>query len=317
MNTKKISVLVCESIAPEGLAILKNHPDFYVDVCLDLSKDELRQKIVDYDCLLVRSQTQVDHLVISWGKRLKLIGRAGVGIDNIDIASAKEYNIAVINTPQGNSITTAELAFGLIISLARKIPFAHNHLQQSKWQRSKFNGIELYGKTLGILGLGNVGRQLALRASAFGMKTIAYDPIIDSSLFADVNALYVTLDQLFFEADFLSLHCQLTPDTTRIINEKNIRKMKPEAMLINTARGELIDEQALLSALNNDHISGAALDVFSAEPPIKNPLIAHPKIIATPHIGASTKEAQKRVAMLLAEQSVGFFYGNKNISRVV
>lgn len=318
MSAKKISVLVSEPMAPEGLAILNDHPNFVIDVCLDLSPRDLLQKIENYECLLVRSQTLVDENVISAGKKLQLIGRAGVGIDNIDIASAKANNIAVINTPSGNSISTAELAFGLMISLARKIPFAFQHVRENKWQRSNFKGIELFKKTLGIIGFGNVGKQLATRARAFEMRVIAFDPLVENATFLEHDVENVSIDQLFLEADFISLHCGLNDVTKNLINEKNIAKMKNGMILINTARGELVDNEALISGLNSGKIACAALDVFRVEPPVSNdPVVHHPKVLVTPHIGASTDEAQKRVSTLLAEQTVGFFSGQKNLTRIV
>lgn len=318
MSAKKIAILICEPMAEEGLHILNNNPLFSIDVCLDLSKEQLLQKIGGYDGLLVRSQTQVDRAVISAGKKLKLIGRAGVGVDNIDIVCAQENNIAVINTPSGNSISTAELAFGLMLSLTRKIPFAHLHVREGKWQRSNFKGIELFHKKLGIIGFGNVGRKLAVRAKAFDMRVIAHDPVVDRATFAEFGVEKVSADELFAEADILSLHCGLNDHTKNIINENNIAKMKRGVMLINTARGELVDDKALIAGLDKGQIALAALDVFKVEPPKPNdPLVHHPKVIVTPHLGASTEEAQRRVSTLLAEQAIGFFSGSKNLTRVV
>lgn len=317
MSTKPICILVTEPMADEGIATLKNHPNFTVDVCLNLSKAELFQKIPHYDCLLVRSQTKVDRELIMIGTRLQLIGRAGVGIDNIDIKCAKERGIAVINTPSGNSISTAELAFGLILSLARKIPQAHQHVRDGKWQRTNFKGTELHEKTLGIIGFGNVGRNLSKMAQAFNMRVIAHDPLATEETFLFHQAEGVSIETLFAQADFISLHCVLNDATKNMINEKNLARMKPGAMLVNAARGELIDDDALLAALNGGQIAAAALDVFHHEPPSPDSaLLKHPNIVVTPHLGASTEEAQKRVSTLLAEQTVCFFHG-KNIARVV
>jgi len=311
-------ILVCESLGAEGLALLKNHPTFVVDVALGLSKAELLGQIPSYDCLLVRSQTLVDKEIINAGKNLKLIGRAGVGVNNIDTQCAKEHKIAVINTPSGNSISTAELAFALMLSLAREIPNARQHVQAGLWSRAEFVGRELAYKKLGIIGFGNVGRLLALRAKAFSMQIAAFDPLVEKSLMADFSAEKLDLPELLAQSDIISLHCGLNAHTQNIINQDSIALMKPGMMLINTARGELIEEKALLSALEQGKISKAALDVYVQEPPPKNSLlINHPKIIATPHLGASTQEAQKRVATLLAEQTISFFRGDNNITRVV
>jgi D-3-phosphoglycerate dehydrogenase len=306
--SKKISILITEPMATEGLALLNSHQEFDVKVFLNPSHDDLVKLIVNYDCLLVRSQTKVDREIIEAGKKLRLIGRAGVGIDNIDILSAKEFKITVINTPLGNSISTAELAFALILSLARKIPFAHIHVHEGKWDRSAFKGMEIYQKTLGIVGMGNVGKQLAVRAKAFGMSVWGYDPFVNEATCQELGIHFGTKEDVFARADFLSLHCGLTETTKNFINERSLAMMKPGAFLINAARGELIDDQALITALNQGRIGGAAIDVFRHEPPaLSNPLLKHEKIILTPHLGASTTEAQLRVSTLLAEQTINFF----------
>lgn len=318
MDEKKLKVLVCEPLGEEGLMILKNHANFDVDVVFNLKNDELKGCISAYDALLVRSQTQVTSELINLGRNLKLIGRAGVGIDNIDIASAKKSGIAVINTPSGNSISTAEFAFALMMSLARNIPFAHKHVEEGLWQRGKFIGRELCSKTLGIIGFGNVGRELSKRAKAFAMNVIAFDPMVDDDIFNSYGVKKTDLERLLMEGDFVSLHCGLNEKTHKIINRENLQIMKEQSMIINTARGELIDNEALLNALDAGSIRAAALDVYASEPPKANdPLLRHPKIITTPHLGASTEEAQKRVATLLAEQTIGFFSGGKNLTRVV
>ncbi len=312
------SVLVCEPMAPEGLALLRDQPHLRVDVRLGLARENLMDAIGDYDAILVRSQTKLDEAMIARAGKLKLIGRAGVGIDNIDIEAAKNSNIAVINTPLGNSISAAELAFALILSAARNIPEAHAHVRSGKWERKQFQGCELYNKTLGILGFGNVGQNLAQRAAAFSMKVIAHDPWIHRQAFDAQGATSVSFDDVLAQADFLSLHCGLSEQTKNIINHENIKKMRRGAMLINTARGELIDDQALIEALDSGHLSRAALDVFGKEPPLtEDPLLKHPKIILTPHLGASTEEAQQRVSTLLAEQTIAYFAGEKNLTRVV
>lgn len=318
MSEQSHRILVCESLGAEGLGLLKQNPRFLVDVALELNKSDLIQKIPHYECLLVRSQTQVDEELINAGKNLKLIGRAGVGTNNIDIAVAKKLGIAVINTPSGNSISTAEFAFGLMLSLARFIPSANQHLKNGLWSRAQFLGSELAHKRLGIIGFGNVGRLLAERAKAFSMRVAAFDPLVERSIMAECGVDKLNLEELLAQSDVISLHCGLNPHTEHIINQAHIKLMKPGMMLVNTARGELIDEQALLDALEHGQISKAAIDVYPKEPPPKDhPFVNHPKIIATPHLGASTHEAQKRVATLLAEQTIGFFSGSQNLTRVV
>jgi D-3-phosphoglycerate dehydrogenase / 2-oxoglutarate reductase len=310
MSPKKISILVPEPLADEGLAILKSYPDFAVDVCLNLKESDLVQKIGEYDALLVRSQTSVNSALIKAGKKLKLIGRAGVGLDNIDTKTAAENKITVINTPFGNSVSTAELAFGLMLSLARKIPFAFLHMREHQWQRNQFMGSELYRKTLGIIGFGNVGRELATRAKAFSMRVIAFDPLINKSTFNELNTESVSIDELLATADFISLHCGLNDKTKNIINEKTIAVMKKGCFLINTARGELIDNDALIKGLETGRLARAALDVYKKEPPAADdPVINHPQIVTTPHLGASTVEAQIRVSTMLAEYTIDFFRG--------
>lgn len=303
---KKFSILVCEPMAKDGLDMLTKEAHLQVD-SLNLSRNELLSKIGSYDALLVRSQTSVDKELIDKASNLKLIGRAGVGIDNIDVKFAKEKNIAVINTPTGNSIAACEMAFALMLALARKIPWAHAATKSGAWKRDANSGCELANKTLGLLGFGNVGRLLSKRAQAFDMKVIAHDPQVPDALFLEHNVKSVSFDELL-KADFVSLHASLNDSTKNIINEKSLSKAKPGIFLINTARGELVDDQALIAALNTDQVAYAALDVFKKEPPDpKDHLLNHPKIICTPHLGASTKEAQLKVSTMLAEQVIEFF----------
>lgn len=308
MMNDKIKILVCEPMATEGIELLKSQHNFEVHVDLGLGHHDLINKINSYQAILVRSQTRVDQALIKAGKELKLIGRLGVGLDNIDVAFAKTCGIAVLNTPSANSTSTAELAMALMLALARKIPSAHQHVCEGMWQRNIFKGVELCHKTLGIIGFGNVGQKLASRAKSFEMKVMAYDPIIDPMVFKQQEVYRATLDQLFLQADFISLHCLLNDDTKEIINQENLAKMKQGVMLINTARGELIDQNHLLQALKLGQVAGAALDVYPKEPPpITDPLFQHENLILTPHIGASTKEAQVRVSTSLAELTIDFF----------
>ncbi|MCA9508296.1 MAG: hydroxyacid dehydrogenase [Myxococcales bacterium] len=313
-----INILVCEPLGEKGLDILKSQTHFKIETALNLTKAQLIEKIAHFDCLLIRSQSDVDKDVIQAGKKLKMIGRAGVGIDNVDIAAAKMHNIAVINTPTGNSISTAEFSFALMIALLRKIVPAHQHVLSDQWQRSQFKGTELAGKTLGIIGLGNVGRLLAIRAQAFSMETQAFDPVLDSSLFEHYRVKKSSLKELLASSDIVSLHCGLNQHTKHLMNQKNISLMKKHAVLINAARGELVDTQALIAALDSGHLSGAAIDVYEEEPPKKNdPLVHHPKILSTPHIAASTNEAQSKISLLLAQQVIAFFSDGHDLTRVV
>lgn len=307
MGDKNISVLVCEPIAQEGLNLFHNYPEFTVDVCLGLSKDSLLEKVHNYDAVLVRSQTKVNKELIDAASSLKVIGRAGVGTDNIDISWAKQKGITVFNTPWANSISTAEHAFALILGLVRKIPFAHNHVREGSWQRSEFKGTELYKKNIGIIGFGNVGKELSIRAKAFGMNVLTSDPVLSDELAREFKANLVELEELLNKSDIISLHCPLNEQTKNIINQSTINQMKQGVFLINSARGELLNEEDLLDALNLGKVSGVALDVFSIEPPSKNILLNHPKVITTPHIAASTKEAQLRVSTALVEQVLEFF----------
>lgn len=302
------NILVAEPMAKDGIELLSSRPSLKVDQIFDLTKAELLEKIPNYDAILVRSQTKVDKDLITAGKNLKLIGRAGVGIDNIDVAFAKEQNIAVLNTPTGNSIAAAELAFGLMLSLARRIPWAHDHVQKGQWVRTEFIGLELAHKTLGLMGFGNVGKLIAKRALAFDMKVIAFDPMVSQEIFAENGVKSVGMEELLALSDILSLHCALNDATRNILNLNSLAKAKSGMLLINTARGELIEDQALIKALDQGQVALAALDVFKKEPPSPDdPLIHHPKILTTLHLGASTKEAQLKVSSMLAEQVVAFF----------
>ncbi len=311
-------ILVTEPLGDEGLALLREDPRFHVEVALGLSHAQLIEKIANFDALLVRSQTDVNKELIFAGKKLKLIGRAGVGTDNIDLSAAKETHIAVINTPSGNSLSTAEFTFALMLCAARQIPAGQQHLLAGLWQRSKFKGFELAGKTLGIIGLGNVGRILAERARAFQMKVIAFDPVVEETVFSSMGIKKCGFEELLSHSDILSLHCGLNAQTKHLINATTLALMKKGSWLINAARGELIEPNALIEALDQGHLAGAAMDVYAVEPPLKDdPLVHHPKIIATPHLAASTEEAQRRVSTLLAEQCTVFFKGGTPSGRVV
>ncbi len=294
-------VLIADKMSPRAAEIFRSR-GIEVDETPGLDKDELRAVIGRYDGLAVRSATKVTAKLLAAAERLKVIGRAGIGVDNIDIAAATARGIVVMNTPFGNSITTAEHAIAMMFALARQIPQANASTQAGKWEKSRFMGVELAGKTLGIIGCGNIGSIVADRAQGLRMKVIAYDPFLSPERAEELGVTKVDLDELFARADFISLHTPLTEKTRHIIDADALARMKPGVRLINCARGGLVDEAALRTALDDGHVAGAALDVFAEEPARDNPLFGHPNLIATPHLGASTTEAQVNVAIQIAEQ---------------
>lgn len=294
-------VLISDELSPAAIEVFKER-GIDVDVKVGLSKEELAEVIGDYDGLAVRSATKVTEKVIRAGKRLKVVGRAGIGVDNIDTRAATARGIIVMNTPYGNSITTAEHAISLMLALARHIPQADRSTKAGKWEKSKFMGVELFGKTLGIIGCGNIGSIVADRAIGLKMRVIAYDPFLSPERAVEIGVEKVEFDQLLQRADFITLHTPLTERTRNIINAEVLAKMKPTARIINCARGGLIDETALYEALKSGRIAGAALDVFEVEPARENPLFELDNVICTPHLGASTTEAQEKVALQIAEQ---------------
>jgi len=269
-----------------------------------LTKAELLKEIETYDALIVRSATKVTKEVIEAGKNLKLIGRAGTGVDNIDVDEASKHGIVVMNTPAGNSRSAAELTCAMIVALPRHLAQASASLKNGKWDRKGFMGTEVYGKTLAIIGLGRIGREVADRMRAFGMKTIGYDPIIGPEQSRMFNVEWHTLESIWPRADFITVHVPLLPKTENLINADVFSKCKKGVYVINCARGGIIDENALLEALKSGQCAGAGLDVYLEEPPKNTALIEHPKLICTPHLGASTLEAQQRVAAEIAEQIV-------------
>ena len=300
-------VLITDNIASEGIELLqKNVP---TDIKRGLTPEELVDIIGDYDALVVRSETKVTSPVIEAGRNLKVVARAGIGVDNIDLDAATRAGIAVVNAPIGNTVAAAEHTLALMLSLARNVPQACASMKEGQWQRSAFMGIEVRNKTLGIIGLGRVGSEVARRASSFGMRLIAFDPFVAPDFAARLGVTTMTLDELLPQADFITLHTPLTPGTTKMINKEQLAKMKPGARLINVARGELVDEDALLEALENEQLAGVALDVFTNEPPGDLPLLRHPRLMATPHLGASTQEAQREVAIEAAEQVIAVLNG--------
>ena len=295
-------ILIVDKIALEGIEYLKTQPGFTVDVIHDLNETELCKKIAGYNAVLVRSATKITKKVIDKANCLQVIGRAGIGVDNIDISKATEKGIVVMNTPDANATTTAELTFAHILSLSRNLPKADLSVRSGKWERAKFIGAELANKTLGVIGYGNIGRIVASRARAFKMKIVAFDPFVTEDIFENDGVIPMEVDELIKISDYITLHCPVNDKTRRIINADRIDAMKPGALIVNVARGGLIDEDALYVALKNGKIAGAALDVFEDEPPKESPLFKLDNIVFTPHLGASTDEAQSAAGMELARQ---------------
>jgi len=300
-------VLVSDPLAEEGLEILKKV--FDVDVKTDLKEDELCTIIGDYDALLVRSGTEVTAKVIEAAKRLKFIGRAGAGVDNIDTDAATRRGIIVANAPEGNTLAATEHTMAMMLSLARNIPQATASLKKKEWKRSRFMGVELNDKTLGIVGFGRIGRELAKRANALDMHCVAYDPFISKERAAQLGVEVMTLENLFKVADVITVHTPLIKETKHIVNAKSIATMKDGVRIINCARGGIIDEKALYDAIKSGKVAGAALDVFEAEPPFESPLLTLDQVIVTPHLGASTVEAQQNVAISVAKQCIAVLQG--------
>ena len=300
-------ILVSDPIAQEGIDLLGTQAQ--VDVKLGMKPEELLEVIGGYEALVVRSETKANREVIEAGGSLKVIARAGIGVDNIDLAAATEAGIAVVNAPTGNTVAAAEHTVALMLALARNIPDAHHSVKGGQWRRSAFMGIEVQGKTLGIAGLGRVGSEVARRARSFRMRLVGFDPFVSPEYARQLGVDLMTLDDLLAASDFITLHTPLTESTNKLIGAPQLDKLKPGARLINVARGELVDEDALLEALNAGKLAGVALDVFSQEPPVGIKLVEHPKVVATPHLGASTEEAQREVAIEAAEQALAVLNG--------
>ena len=296
-------VLISDALSPAAVQIFKDRGiDVDFQPALGKDKEKLATVIGNYDGLAIRSATKVTAKILEWAKDLKVIGRAGIGVDNVDIPAATARGIIVMNTPFGNSITTAEHAISLMLALARQIPEADASTRAGKWEKNKFMGVEIFGKTLGVIGCGNIGSIVADRAIGLRMKVIAFDPFLSQERAADLGVEKVEIDELFRRADFITLHAPLTDKTRNIINADAIKNMKKGVRIINCARGGLVDEGALYEALKNGQVAGAAFDVFVTEPATENPLFHLPNVVCTPHLGAATSEAQENVALQIAEQ---------------
>ena len=300
-------VLVSDPIGPEGVSLLETGAE--VDVKTGMKPAELLETVGGYQALVVRSETKVNREVIEAGTDLQVIARAGIGVDNIDLDAATGAGIAVVNAPTGNTVAAAEHTLALMLAMARNVPGAHASLKSGEWRRSAFMGVEVREKTLGICGLGRVGTEVARRAQAFGMRLVGYDPFVAPDYARRIGVELLSLDDLLAESDFVTLHTPLTEGTRGMLGDRQMESIKPGARIINVARGELVDEAALLSGLESGRLGGVALDVFAKEPPEPSPLLEHPKVILTPHLGASTREAQREVAIEAAEQVLAVLKG--------
>jgi len=304
-----MKIVVCDPISPKGIALLQQRPEFNVVVLPKrLPEAELLPIVADAVALVVRSETKVTAKVIAAAPKLRVVGRAGVGVDNVDIEAATQHGTVVMNTPGGNTVTTAELSFAMLLALARKVPQAHATMVAGKWDRKLFQGVELAGKTLGVLGMGRIGTEVAKRAIAFGMRVIAYDPYLTEERAKAIGAGFAdSVDQVYFSADFITVHMPVTPETKHMLNAAAFAKMKPGVKIVNCARGEIISEPDLIAALESGKVGGAALDVFAVEPlPADHPYRKQANLILTPHLGASTEEAQEKCGIEVAEVIAGY-----------
>jgi D-3-phosphoglycerate dehydrogenase len=296
-------VLVSDTLAPQGLEILEHARGLDVDYAPGLEPAQLLERVRDAEGLVVRSGTKVTREVIEHGEKLRVIGRAGIGVDNVDVGAATARGIVVVNTPSGNNVTTAEHAIALLVSLARHIPQATASMKAGRWEKNTFTGMELASRTLGVLGLGNIGRVVAQIAQGIGMRVVAYDPHLPDEIAAKLDIELLGLDELLARADALTVHVPKTQETTGLLGAATLAKCRRGVLVVNAARGGIVDEGALLAALESGQVGGAALDVFEKEPPPPDhPLIRHPRVICTPHLGASTEQAQLNVALQVAEQ---------------
>ncbi len=308
-------ILITDGLEEKGQAMLRAQAQ--VEDRSGIAVQELRSILPEFDVLIVRSRTKVTADLLEHAARLKVIGRAGVGVDNIDLDAARARGIIVVNSPLATTVAVAELTMGLLLATARAIPRADAAMKQGKWLKKELEGIELQGKTLGLIGFGRIGREVAHRALAFGMRILAYDPLIPEDVIRQANVMPSSLETLLQRSDFISLHIPLTDETRNLLSTQAFAQMKTGVRLICTARGGIIDEQALLQALKEGKVAAAALDVFAVEPPALNELITHPNLIATPHIGAQTVEAQTRAAEMIAEEVLAALRGEPLRWRVV
>ena len=305
MSTWKI--LIADGLNENGQSLLRLAAQ--VDDCSGISADELLKEIGDYDALVVRSRTWVTEAVFKAAGRLKVVGRAGVGVDNIDLAAATRHGVTVVNAPLSTTLAVAEQTLALMLALARQVPRADAAMKSGQWIKKDLEGIELYGKVLGIVGLGHIGSEVARRAAVMGMRVLGFDALLSEEVIRQRGAEPVSLQELYARADFISLHVPLTPETRGLVNGQSLSAMKRGVRLVCTARGGIIDETDLLGALETGQVAGAALDVFSKEPPGLTALVAHPNVVATPHVSAQTAEAQSRAAEDIANEVLAALRG--------
>lgn len=294
------NILITDGLEEAGQSILRETGQVHDRT--GISAEELLAIVPDYHALVVRGRTKVTAAVFEAAKNLKVVGRAGVGVDNIDLAAAKAHGVTVVNAPIATTIAVAELTLGLMLALVRDLPRADAGMKDGKWLKKELEGVELFGKTLGIVGMGRIGAEVGKRAAAFGMTLLGYDPLIPAEEIARRGAQPVALDDLYARADVITLHLPLTPESRNMLNAEAFAKMKDGVRIVCAARGGIIDEAALLDALNSGKVAGAALDVFATEPPGKTDLVAHPRVVAAPHIGAQTAEAQVRAGLDIASE---------------
>ncbi len=302
-------ILIADPISDSGTQIFSSHNGtFELNIKTKQTYDDLKKAVQDVDAIIVRSETQITADILAAAKKVRIVGRAGVGVDNIDVNAASRQGVIVVNVPGGNTISAAEHTVAMLLALSRNIPQANESLKQGEWKRSKFTGTEVLGKTLGLIGLGRIGKEVAKRCQSFGMQVIGYDPYASEEYVKYLNIKLATLEEIYAQADYISVHVPLNDSTRGLFNSKTLAKLKPGARLINCARGGIIDEKALAEAVQTGRVKGAAIDVFGTEPPDKdNPLLSVPNIIVTPHLGASTEEAQVKVAQELAETLRDYF----------
>lgn len=295
-----MKVLLTDNLAAEAVTIFDGYPEIEPLVRDTLSPEHLLEAVADCDAMVVRSPTKVTAAVIEAAARLRFIGRAGVGVDNIDVDAASARGVVVMNSPGGNTVSTAEHTVAVMLAVARHVPQAHESVRAGRWDRKAYRGVEMYEKTLGIVGLGRVGREVARRMNGFGMTVIGADPYVDASSAQAAGARRVSFDEVLARSDWITVHVPLGPDTRGLIGRDEIARMQRGVVLINCARGGIIDESALDAALESGHVAAAGLDVYEAEPPAGNPLLRHAACVFTPHLGAATQEAQVRVATEVA-----------------
>lgn len=309
-------VLVSDQLSEEGLVVLREDPQVEVVVKTGLSPEELKREVKEAHALLVRSATKVTADIIAAGEHLLVIGRAGVGVDNIDVDAATRRGVVVCNSPEGNTIAAAEHTWALLLAVARSVPAANASVAAGEWKRSAFLGVELLNKTLGVVGLGKIGAEVAVRANAFGMRVIAFDPFVAADRAARIGVEMVGLEDLLARSDFITMHVPLTRETQHMIGAASLARVKPGVRIINCSRGGIVDEAALAEAIKAGRVAGAGLDVFEKEPPRDSPLLGLPNVVLTPHLGASTEEAQLRVAVDVAQQVLDVLHGRPARSAV-